>query len=116
MKVRYLADSNLNADIVNGVIRRAPEIDFLTANEANLTGIEDPEVLAIAAQEKRILITHDRKTMPQYFGEFIQNQESAGIFIVSQNADVAVIIENLILIWAASEAEEYINSIRTLPF
>jgi hypothetical protein len=54
--------------------------------------------------------------MPQYFGEFMQNQESAGVFIVSQNADVAVIIENLILIWAASEAEEYINSIRTLPF
>lgn len=115
MKVRYLADANLNADIVNGVIRRAPEIDFLTANEANLAGIEDPEVLAIAAQEKRILITHDRKTMPQHFGKFIQNQESAGVFIISQNADVAVIIENLILIWAASEDDEYVNSIRTLP-
>jgi hypothetical protein len=36
MKVRYQADADFNKDILNGVLRRVPEIDFKTATEANL--------------------------------------------------------------------------------
>jgi hypothetical protein len=39
MKVRFQADSDLNEDIVTGVIRREPRIDFQTANEASLRGL-----------------------------------------------------------------------------
>jgi hypothetical protein len=45
-------------------------MDFLSANEAKLEGVSDPDVLAIAAEQGRILVTHDRQTMPQYFGAF----------------------------------------------
>ncbi len=37
MKVRYQADADLNEDIVNGVRRRVPEIDFKTATESALS-------------------------------------------------------------------------------
>ncbi len=74
-----------------------------------------PIILAIAAKEGRILVSHDRRTMPIHFGEFIETQISPGIFLVSQDAEIRKVIEDLILIWAASEAEEYVNSIRTLP-
>ena len=116
MKVRYQADADFNEDIVNGILRRIPEIDFKTATRANLEGIEDAKVLAIAASEQRILLTHDRRTMPKHFAEFIEKQKSGGVFVVSQKANISDVIENLILIWQVSEAEEYINSIRTLPF
>ena len=92
-----------------------PEIDFQTANETELENLSDPEVLARAANEGRILVSHDRRTMPIHFGEFIETQISPGIFLVSQDAEIRKVIEDLILIWAASEAEEYVNSIRTLP-
>ena len=115
MKIRYQADADLNADIVTGVLRRAPEIDFQTAHEARLKGLPDPEVLAQTSQTGRVLVTHDRRTMPKHFGEFIQDHDSPGLFVVSQNADLLKAIDDLILIWAASEAEEYVNSIRTLP-
>lgn len=115
MKIRFQADANLNEDIVSGVLRRVPEIDFQTGNEARLESLSDLEVLRQAARENRLLVSHDRRTMPSHFGEFIRTQTSPGVMIVSQNADVLRIIEELILIWMASEAEEYINSIRTLP-
>jgi len=115
VKIRFQADANLNEDIVAGVLRRMPEIDIQTANEAKLAGLSDPDVLRKAAAEGRILITHDRKTVPHHFGMFIQTHRSPGVLIVSQKADVLKIIEDLILIWFASDAEEYINSIRTLP-
>jgi hypothetical protein len=115
MKVSFQADADLNEDIVTGVLRRVPEIDFQTAGEAELENLPDPDVLTLAAQEGRILVTHDRRTMPAHFGQFIENQESPGLIVISQNIDVLSAIEDLILIWTASESEEYINLILTVP-
>jgi hypothetical protein len=115
VKARYQADADFNEDIVTGVLRRAPEVDFQTAHEAGLGGLTDPEVLALAADEGRILVTHDRKTMPRHFGRFIQSRESPGLLIIPQHAALLTVIEELVLLWAASEAEEYVNSIRSLP-
>lgn len=115
MKIKFQADADLNEDIVTGVLRKIPEIDFQTATEAKLTGITDENVLETAARENRILVTHDRKTMPKYFAEFIQTQNCPGVLIISQKLEISAAIEELILIWTASEAEEYINTIRQLP-
>jgi hypothetical protein len=115
VKIRYQADADLNEDIVTGVRRRAPEIDFQTAQEARLENLKDTDVLRLAAQSGRILVTHDRRTMPAHFGRFIETQRSPGLFIISQRADLLLIIEELILIWMASEGEEYINSLCALP-
>ena len=111
MKVRFQADSDLNEDIVTGVVRREPMIDFQTASEANLRGLMDPEVLALAARENRILVTHDRRTMPRHFADFIVNEKSPGVMLVAQKVSVNVAIEELLLIWAASDAEEWHNLI-----
>jgi len=69
MKVSFQADADLKEPIVLAVKRSAPEIDFKTATEANLEGLDDPVVLGIAAQEGRVLVSHDRRTMPYHFGE-----------------------------------------------
>jgi predicted nuclease of predicted toxin-antitoxin system len=115
MKVRFQADSDLNEDIVTGVVRREPMIDFQTASEANLRVLKDPEVLALAAREDRILVTHDRRTMPRHFADFIFNEKSPGVMIIAQKVSVNVAIEELLLIWAASDAEEWTNLIVDLP-
>ena len=115
MKVRFQADADLNEDIVAGVVRREPGADFQTAEEAGLRGLPDPQVLALSAQENQILVTHDRRTMPRYFGDFIVNQKSPGVVIVAQKVSVSVAIEELLLIWAASDADEWTNLIVDLP-
>ena len=116
MKIRFQADADLNEDIVAGVLRREPGVDFRTASEAGLRELSDIEVLAIAARDNRILISHDRRSMPNHFARFIEIETSPGVFIVSQNKDVIAVIEELLLIWGASEAEEWINRICTIPF
>lgn len=72
MKIRFQADADLSENIVWAVRREEPSIDFQTSNEANLEGLSDDIVSALAASENRILISHDRRTMPFHFGEFIQ--------------------------------------------
>jgi hypothetical protein len=115
VKIRYQADADLNQAIVNGVLRRQPTIDFQTAGVANLEGILDPEVLAIAAQQQRLLVSHDRKTMPAEFAQFITTQRSSGVLIVSQRVPIDIVIEELIIIWSASSAEEWGDRIAKIP-
>jgi len=87
-----------------------------SANEANLEGVPDPEVLAFAAIEQRILVTSDLRTMPLHFGEFLDaGGDCAGVFLVKQRAALADVIDTLLLIWAASDADEWKNRIVEIP-
>lgn len=115
MKVRFQADADLNQIIVRATLRLEPGIDFQTARSAGLAGLNDPDVLALAARQGRILVSHDRKTMPRYFGQFILSEKSSGLLIVSQKLPVSQVAEDLFLIWLASEPEDWTNRIRSLP-
>jgi Domain of unknown function (DUF5615) len=115
-EIRFQADADLRQAIVTDTIRRQPNLDFQSANKAGLEGIKDPEVLAIAAHNNRVLVTHDRKTMPTEFGQFIISQTSSGVLILAQNLPISEAIDAIILVWEASTSEEWINQIMTFPF
>jgi hypothetical protein len=118
MKVRFQADADFNEDIIFGVIRAEPAVDFQTAAAIGLRGLRVPDdrVLELAAGEGRVLVSHDWETMPYHFAEFIAARTSPGLLIVPQHLGVRVAIEQLVMIWAASEAEEYVNRLVRLPF
>ena len=114
--IRFMADADLNDAIVDGCRRREPHIDFLSANDANLEGVPDPGVLAFAAAEDRILVSHDFRTMPRHFGDFLQDRGfSPGLILVPQHMPVGEVIEELVLIWGASELNEWKDRWRALP-
>lgn len=115
MKLRYQADADLNERIVTGVLRREPSIDFQTASQAGFWSLSDQEVLELSAQQGRVLVSHDRKTMPVHFARFLERQNSPGLLIVSQKADMGVVIDDLILLWVATEAEDWINQVCPIP-
>ena len=115
MKVRFQADADLRTILIIGVVRREPEIDFRTAAAANFSSRSDLEVLETAARDNRILVSHDFKTMPAAFGQFLERRSSPGVFIVPQNMPLLAAIDGLLMIWAASEAEEWLNRICRLP-
>jgi len=115
MKVRFQADADLNQIIVSATLRRNPAVDFQSSTTAGLKGLADQEVLALAAQQGRILVTHDRKTMPTQFTKFVSASQSTGVLIVSKKVPINVIVEELLLIWEASSLEEWINRIAKIP-
>ncbi len=111
MKIKFQADEDLKILIIYAVKRLEPAIDFRTAVEANLLKLKDVEVLERAASENRILVSHDRKTMPRHFADFIQTKTSSGLIIVGQNKNVREVAENIVDIWRSSEAEQWSNRI-----
>ena len=88
MKLKFLADADLNQAVVEGVKRRVSAIDFKTATEG------------------RALVSHDFRTMRYEFAEFVENEVSSGVILVSQKAGVGWAIDEPIHIWAETEAED----------
>lgn len=116
MKVRFLADADLNRAIVSGVLRREPSVDFLTAHVAGLRGMSDAEVLALAAERERVLVSHDVGTMPAQFRAFREaGKHSSGVFLIPQSLDVGTAIDELLFIWLASEASDWDGRLEWLP-
>lgn len=115
MPICFQADADLNQIIVSAVLRRVPAIDFRTATTAGLAGLKDQEVLTVAARDGRILVTHDQATMPRHFGEFLRSQRSPGLIVVPQHLRLGEVADDLILIWTATEAEEWTDRIVFLP-
>ena len=115
MSIRFQADADLDQTIVTALIRREPSIDFQTASAVGLVDFNDVEVLSIAAREGRILASHDSRTMPHHFATLLQSQTSAGLLIAPQRLTLAVVVEDLLLIWGASSPEEWVNRICYLP-
>jgi Domain of unknown function (DUF5615) len=116
VKPRFLADASLNHAIVTGTVRAEPSIDFLDAHRAGLEGIPDEQVLALAREQGRILITHDLKTIPAHFAIFTSQWVSPGVILISQKTPVADAIESLLLVWLATSAAEWVDRICKLPF
>jgi hypothetical protein len=116
VRVRFLADADLNKAIVSGVLRREPSVDFMTAQTAALRHLTDTAVLALAAERHRILVSHDVGTMPAHFQAFRRSgKRSAGVLLVPQRLDIATAIGELLLIWQASEASEWEDRLAWLP-
>lgn len=115
MILRFQADADLNQIILHAVVRRAPTLDFQTAAAAGLAGLHDPAVLALAAHDGRVLVTHDQKTMPRHFATFIATTTSPGVLMIPQRLPIATAVEDLLLMWSTMDAEEWRNTIRFLP-
>jgi hypothetical protein len=53
--------------------------------------------------------------MPGHFAAFTETRTSAGLILISQNLSITQAVEDLILIGEASEAEEWVNRLDSLP-
>jgi hypothetical protein len=115
--VRFLADENIDFDIVHAVRSREPAIDILDVKNAGLEGTKDPALLEIAAEQGRILISYDRNTMTSRFWERIAaGRSSPGLFIVRRGPSaIGDTIEWVLLVWAASHPEEWRDRIQYVP-
>lgn len=115
MRPRFQADADLNQKILAGLLRRQPDVSFLTAAQGAIVGLPDPAVLARATSSDRVLVSHDFGTMPRHFESLLLSSSSAGLILLPQSLDIGTAIENLLLIWELTEHSEWRNRKIYLP-
>lgn len=110
------ADENFNNDIVRGILRRKPEVDIARIQDVGLSGADDSTVLEWAAQEGRILLTHDVSTITHYAYERVrEGKPMPGVFEVSRTLQIGRVIDDLLLLVECSLDGEWVGQVRYLP-
>jgi predicted nuclease of predicted toxin-antitoxin system len=115
--LRLLADENFDHDLVRGVMRRRAGLDLTRAQSVGLSETDDPGILAWAAREQRIVLTHDVNTMTGFaIDRVTRGEPMTGLFIVHQEgAALSTIIEDLLLLDDCSDTSEWAGQILYLP-
>ena len=83
--LQLVSDENFHGGIVRGLRRLFSNLDLVRVQDVGLSGINDPALLSWASQADRILLTHDRTTMPlqaaERFRKGLKVPESSSLMI-----------------------------------
>jgi hypothetical protein len=114
--IRFAADEDFDADIVRALCRRLLGVDIARVQDAGLGGADDPTVLAWAASEERVLLTHDVSTMTRHALDRVGlGQPMPGVIAVHQRLPIARVIDDLVLVATCSEPQDWAASLHFLP-
>lgn len=82
MKPRFLLEENLAPRFKLAILRLNPEIDILRVGDSNAPalGTLDPEILIYLQKSKRILLTDNRKSMPEHLEKHWTNGSLFGVY------------------------------------
>lgn len=113
---RFLADENLNNDLLRALLRRLPDLDIIRVQDTAIAGADDPALLAWAADAGRILLTHDARTIPGYaYARLRAALPLPGVVVVAASTDLGAALDDLLTLIAASRDDEWPDQVRFVP-
>ncbi len=102
--------------LVRGLLRREPKLDIVRVQDVGLQGHSDPQVLAWAAEESRVLITFDVNTvLDAAYQRASEGQHMPGVFAIPWNVSWRQAIEDVLILAVASLPNEWEGQIVFLP-
>jgi hypothetical protein len=114
--MRLLADENLDANILRGLLRRRGAVDIIRAQDADLGGADDPVVLAWAAEHNRVLVTHDVATVTRYAFERIHAElPMPGVIEIVSGTSIGRAVDDLVLIVECLADDELADQVLYIP-
>ena len=111
-----MADENLKGIIIRSIQRADASIDIVRVQDVGLRTVDDPAILEWAAQENRIVITHDFETMPGFAFERVeQGDKMPGVIAIKQSSDIGRIIEDMLTLIGAGNSDDVENQVIYMP-
>lgn len=116
MSVGFVADENLDNDIILGLRRRLETVDIVRVQDVGLRTADDTAVLQWAAERGRVLVTHDVRTIPGFaHARAAGGLPLPGVLLVPTSLPVATAIDELAMIAEASDQTEWVGLVVYLP-
>lgn len=111
-----VADENFNNAIVRGLLRIKPDLDIVRVQDVGLSSADDPTVLEWAANEDRVLLTHDVSTITKYAYERVEVEEyMPGVIEVGRKVSLGTAIDEILYIAEVCKHGELKGEIIYLP-
>jgi predicted nuclease of predicted toxin-antitoxin system len=116
MTMRFLADENFNGKLFKGLLNAMPSLDIVRIQDTDMAEAPDPQLLEWAAQQNRIVLTHDLQTLAGYAYDRVRaGLPMPGVIEVRITQSIGATIDDLVLLIGASIAEEFDNQVRYVP-
>jgi len=116
--IRYLLDENVDPALRTQLIRHEPDLVVWRIGDPGAPpyGTPDPEILMWCEANGFILVTSNRRSLPVHLqAHLATGHHVPGILVLNPNMSMGATIDELRLIWGASEAEEYQDLLLYLP-
>ena len=114
--LRIVIDENLDQRILRGLRRRLPTLDYVVTQDEGMKGATDSVILAWAAEQRRVLVTHDVNTIPTHAYERVgANLPMPGVVIVPGDLGIGVAIEELAVFVECADPSDVDNQVLYLP-
>jgi len=114
--IRLLTDENVNNNLMRGLARRLPQLDFVSVRDVGLAGSPDLVLLKWAVNEQRVILTHDLKTMVRDANLLVaQGEPMAGVIFVPDQLEIGRAINDLEMVLGTSTESAMRNSVEYLP-
>ncbi len=114
--IRLLTDENVDNNIMRGLARRLPHLDFVSVRDVGLAGSPDLVLLKWAAHKQRVILTHDVKTMVHDANQLIaQDEPMAGVIFVPEQLEIGRAISDLEIVLGTSTESDMRNWVEYLP-
>jgi hypothetical protein len=114
--IKLVSDENFDGDILRGLLRRMPDLDVARVQDVGLAQTPDPAILAWAAGEQRIRLTHDRDTIPGFAYDPVRAGElMVGVFLVSDHIAKGLAIDQRLLAIQCLNPEDCKDQIHHFP-
>lgn len=114
--MRFATDENFDGRILNGLRDRMPALDIVRVQDTEMYQSPDDKLLAWLAEEDRILLTHDIKTMPHHVYERVHAAQTVpGVIEVHGDTPISVAIDELEIMIGAGSPQDFENQVRYIP-
>lgn len=115
--LKLLADENFDNTIIRGLFRRNSSLDIVRVQDVGLSGADDPTILEWAAEEGRILLTHDVTTITRYAYDRVRaDQSMPGVVEISASSSIGQAIADLLVLIECSSERELEGQVQYLPW
>lgn len=116
--VRYLLDEHVDPRLRTQLIRQASDLVVWMIGDpgAPRRGTSDPDILLWCEVNGFTLVTSNRRSMPDHLqAHLTAGRHIPGILVLPPDMTIGAALEQLLLVWGASEAEEYRDLLLYLP-
>ena len=117
-RCRFLVDECVPSSLARGLRRRVPDVSVLQVGdpESPRKGASDSDLLEFCERERRLLITADRSTMTDHVRKHVgEGRHTWGVLLIGPNASLGHILDDLCLVYEATEDTEWIDVLQYVP-
>jgi len=114
--LRLVSDADFNGRVLRALIRSDPSLDVVRVQDVGLRTAPDPDVLAWAAAEGRVVLTRDQRTMVGFaYARVAAGLPMPGVVVTRDDLPIGMQVQDILIIAHCSDSNGLDDQVVFVP-